>query len=264
MSPVQFLLYHVPTLALGLLLVALYAGFSAAGLCLVRRYFSHHIFKLHNDVADPLFTTMGAIYAVLLAFMVVTTWQGFDASNQNVMREANYLADLYRDSTPLPAAFRQELKTGLQAYVGAIIDDEWPLMARNAGRSLQAEARQQAIWELYSGYRPRNETERIFFSESVRKLNAASEMRRQRLLDAGNGLSGILYFVLIAGGLVAISFAMFFGTENFGPQLLMTSLLATVIALTLFTIMSFDYPFTGDVSIKPEIFKSVLATLLNS
>ncbi len=264
MSLVQFLLYHLPTLALGLLIVALYAGFSVAGLCLVRRFFSSHIFKLHNDIADPLFTTLGAIYAVLLAFMVVTTWQGFDASNQNVEREANYLADLYRDSTPLPAAFRQELKSDLKAYVAAIVDDEWPLMARNAGRSQLAEAEQQKLWDLYSGFRPVNETQQVFFSESVQKLNQASEMRRQRLLDAGNGLSGVLYFVLIVGGLVAISFAMFFGTENFGPQLLMTSLLAAVIALTLFTIMSFDYPFTGGISIKPEIFRTVLTTLLNS
>jgi hypothetical protein len=264
MSLVQTLLYHFPTPALGLLIVAFYVVFSVVGLCLVRSIWPAHKFKLHNDIADPLFTTMGAIYAVLLAFMVVTTWQGLDLSERNVAREANFLADLYRDSTPLPSAFRQELKTDLKDYVEAIISDEWPLMEKRGGRSQKVEAAQQKLWSLYGGFRPAGETEKIFFAEAVGKLNEASEMRRQRLLDAGSGLNGMLYFVLIAGGLVAISFTMFFGTENFGPQLLMTSMFATVISLTLFTIMAFDYPFTGDISIKPDVFRTVLVSLLNS
>jgi len=264
MSVVQFLLYHLPSWLLGVLIVALYVAFSVAGLCLVRRWFSAHEFKLHNDIADPLFTTLGTIYAVLLAFMVIITWQSFDSSDRNVAREANYLADLYRDSTPLPAAFRQELKIDLKEYAGAIVDDEWPLMAGNGGRSRKVEAEQQKLWDLYSGFRPAGETEKVFFAESVQKFNDACEMRRQRLLDAGAGLNGLLYFILIAGGLVAISFTLFFGSENFGPQLLMTSLLATVIALTLFTIMALDFPFTGDISIKPAMFRTVLATLLSS
>ena len=264
MSLVQTLLYSLPTPVLGLLIVALYILLSSAGLLLMRRFFSAHQFKLHNDIADPLFTALGTIYAVILAFMVIITWQSFDGSSKNAAREANYLADLYRDSTPLPAGFRRAVKAELKEYVAAIIGDEWPAMARGEKRSLKVEAAQQKLWDRYAGFQPKSETEAIFFNESVRKLNEASELRRQRLLDARSGLNGLLYFILIAGGLVTISFTLFFGTENFGPQLMMTSLLATLIGLTLFTIMSLDFPFTGEISIKPEVFQTVLATLLNS
>jgi hypothetical protein len=264
MSLIQTLLYRLPTPLLGLMIVTVYVVLSIIGLCLIRRFFSAHIFKLHNDIADPLFTTLGTIYAVILAFMVIITWQSFDTSNRNAAREANYLADLYRDSTPLPAAFRNAVKTDLKNYVSAIIADEWTIMSSGKGRSLKVEAQQGKLWALYAGFQPKNETEKIFFTESVKKFNEACEMRRQRLLDAGSGLNGILYFILIAGGLVTISFTLFFGTENFGPQLLMTSMLAALIGLTLFTIMSLDYPFTGDISIKPDVFRNVLVTLLSS
>lgn len=262
MFSVQSLLYHFPTPILGLMIVTIYIVLSVAGLNIVRKFFSAHKFKLHNDIADPLFTTLGTIYAVMLAFMVIVTWQSFDSSNKNAAREANYLADLYRDSTPMPASFRSQVKTDLHNYVSAIINEEWPNMASGKGRSLNVQAEQQKLWNLYAGFQPKNETQKIF-TESVKKFNEACEMRRQRLLDANTGLNGILYFILIAGGLVTIAFTLFFGTENFGPQLLMTSMLATLIGLTLFTIMSLDYPFTGDISIKPEVFKTVLSTLLN-
>jgi len=263
MFSVQSLLYRFPTPVLGLMIVTIYIVLSITGLCLVRRFFSAHTFKLHNDIADPLFTTLGTIYAVMLAFTMVVTWQSFDISSKNTSREANYLADLYRDSTPLPAAFKSEIKTDLKGYVSAIITDEWPIMSTMKGRSLKVQAEQQKLWDLYAGFQPKNETQKIFFTESVAKFNEACELRRQRLLDASTGLNGILYFILIAGGLVTIAFTLFFGTENFGPQLLMTSMLATLIGLTLFTIMSLDYPFTGDISIKPDVFKTVLSTLLN-
>jgi hypothetical protein len=263
MFSVQSLLYHFPAPVLGLMIVTIYIVLSISGLCIVRRFFSSHIFKLHNDIADPLFTTLGTIYAVMLAFTMVVTWQSFDTSSKNTAREANYLADLYRDSTPMPAAFRSEIKTDLKNYVSAIITDEWANMSSGNGRSLKVQEEQQKLWKLYAGFQPKNETQKIFFTESVKKFNEACEMRRQRLLDASTGINGILYFMLIAGGLVTIAFTLLFGTENFGPQLLMTSMLATLIGLTLFTIMSLDYPFTGDISIKPDVFKTVLSTLLN-
>jgi hypothetical protein len=44
----------------------------------------------------------------------------------------------------------------------------------------------------------------------------------------------------------------------------MVSLLATLIAIILFTVMAMDYPFTGDISITPDVFTNMLSTLMRS
>jgi hypothetical protein len=44
----------------------------------------------------------------------------------------------------------------------------------------------------------------------------------------------------------------------------MVSLLAAMIAIILFTVISMDYPFTGDISITPDVFTHMLSTLLRS
>jgi len=147
--------------------------------------------------------------------------------------------------------------------VQAIIEDEWPIMIKGE-QSAQAQQAQDAIWKLYSRYRPVNETQKIFFMESVDKLNDACELRRARLLEAHLAIHPVIYFVLIVGGLITISFTVFFGTENFGPQLIMTSLLAAMIGIALSTVIILDFPFTGDISVTADVFKAVLATLLSS
>jgi hypothetical protein len=57
---------------------------------------------------------------------------------------------------------------------------------------------------------------------------------------------------------------MLFGTENIIPHLIMVSLLAALIAITLFTVIAMDYPFTGDISITPDVFKNILSSLMGS
>jgi hypothetical protein len=95
-------------------------------------------------------------------------------------------------------------------------------------------------------------------------LNDSCEARRTRLLQAHSGIHPILYFVLITRGIITVAFMLFFGTENFFPQLIMTSMLAAMIAIALFTIIALDYPFAGDISVKADVFRNVLTTLMSS
>jgi type IV secretory pathway VirB2 component (pilin) len=57
---------------------------------------------------------------------------------------------------------------------------------------------------------------------------------------------------------------MLFGTENIVPHLIMTSLLAAMIAIALFTIIAMDYPFTGNISIQSDVFTNMLSSLTGS
>jgi hypothetical protein len=260
---IQVLLLHIPTWLFGLLMIVFYIVTSISGLLLVRKYYPHVKCKPHNDIAGFIFAVIGVIYAVLLAFVVVVTWQDFDKAQDVTVNEANCIAAIYRDSRPFPAEFRAELKNDLKNYVTAIVNEEWRTMAKGR-RSLDAQKAQEKLWELYGGFKPKNETQKIYFAESVKKLNQASEMRRQRIFYASTGIHPILYFVLITGSFITIAFTMLFGTENIVPHLTMVSLLAAMIALIIFTIIAMDYPFTGDIRITPDVFTNILSTLMSS
>jgi len=261
MPVVQYLLFHIPTFLLGFLIIFFYVFSTIIGLIIIRKFYPYNRCKNHNDIAGFIFSTLGVIYAVILAFTVVVTWEQFDKADDITGREANCIASLNQDTMAFPAEFRARIQGELRDYVNAIINDEWQTMERGK-RSSKVHEIQESIVRSYSSFRPENETQKIFLAESVKKLNEASELRRQRVVYASTGIHPILYFILFAGSFITIGFTMLFGTENFAEHLIMTSALAAMIAFTLFTIISLDYPFTGKFSIDPDVFIKILPTLL--
>ena len=71
-------------------------------------------------------------------------------------------------------------------------------------------------------------------------------------------MPGILWFVLIAGGLITLGYPAFFGSTNVVAQVLMTAALAVLVAIALLLGFVFDYPFTGDVQVSSLPFEQAL------
>ena len=254
---VQTLLLKFPAPVLCLLVVGVEMAFGFCGLLVVRLFFKPSLMKDHNDVADPLFGVLGTIYAVLIAFMVIIVWQQFDKSDLNAKTEANYLADMYRDAEAFPPAFRNELNPLVREYRDAVVKYEWKTMQRGE-MSPEVEKLMNKIWGLYTTFKPRNITEQAFFDESVKKINSFRELRRQRIMDSREGIEPLLWFVLIVGGFIIISFTFLFGAENTAAHVIMVILLSAMIGIILFTIMELDFPFTGSIAITSNAFKNLI------
>ena len=254
----QLILLIVPTPVLCLIVVGGSAVLSVATLLIVRRFVPHHRLKQHNDVTGSIFATVGVLYAVLLAFVVIVVWQDFDKSNMNVQKEANCVADLYRDSVAFSPDFKKETRALLKDYTKTLVSEEWKSMERGEPSRRLTETVNK-IWILYSSYLPKNATEQTFFEESVRKLNELGESRRIRLADSRTGIHPILWFVLLTGGVVTMTFISFFGAENLTAQVIMALLLAMLVGLILFTIAAMDYPFTGSIAISTDAFKPLMS-----
>jgi len=253
MSLEQFLLLKVPMAVLGIVFVGGAVVIAVGGLLIVRRLIPHHRMKVHNDVAAAIFGTVGVIYAVLLAFVVIVVWQGLDRSRINVEQEANRLEDLYRDCVAFRPDFKAKVRSLLKEYRDAVVDDEWKTMAWGE-RSPKVEKIINDLWAAYSRYEPGNGTDRIFFEEGVHKLNELEEFRSFRLIDSKTGVNFLLWFVLVIGGISTIAFTVFFGAENLKAQVAMAVILSILISLIIFTVFSMDYPFTGEISVKPRAF----------
>lgn len=256
----QWILINVPTWLLATIMLAVAISTAVGGVLLVRRFVDVNQLKHHHDIAGPIFATVGVVYAVMLSYVLIIVWQNFDETNKNVVLEANYYADIYRDSTGLSEPFRGQMTKVTDDYINAIIDDEWKLLAQGQ-RSLQVQQLSDKEWKLYSAYEPTTDREKIFYAEILKRMNDAGELRRQRILDAQTGIHPMLWFILLFGGIITVVFAFFFGTENIKAQLIMTTLMAVLIVLILFTILIMDFPFSGDMSVKPDAFKQVLLYL---
>jgi hypothetical protein len=241
-------------------IIAVTVVISISGVLLVRRYFGVGYFKRHHDVAGPIFNTAGVIYAVLLGFVLVIVWQDYDKTNDNAVREVDCYVDIYRDLAGMDEPFRSQARSALIDYLHVLKDEEWPLLAYGE-HSMKAEKMAADCWQLVAAYVPVGENQKAFYAEILHKMNEAGELRQQRIIDAATGINPVLWFILIVGGLINVIFMLFFGSENIKAQIVMTMLLSMLIGLVLLTILIMDFPFSGDVSIGPRVFKEVLPGL---
>ena len=254
----QKLLLTVPTVPLGILIVVLAITFAFAGLLLVRRLVPKSILKPHHELTNAIFGAIAMAYAVLLAFVVVVAWQNYDKTKTIVETEANCLVDLHRNSFAFPQMFQAQLQNILKYYVNTVINEEWQKLAKGE-ESENARTALRRVWSLYTSFEPKTEKEKIFLAESASKLDNLREARRLRITDSRAGVPLVLWFILIVGAVTTVSFSLLFGADSFVAHLLMASSLSVIIALTLYTILLFDFPFTGGVSIGPETFLRIVS-----
>lgn len=85
----------------------------------------------HNDLIGWQLSILGTTYAVILGFMLYAVWASFEQAELNVDLEASAVVDLYRLADALPEPQRTQLQTLARSYVDAVINQEWPQMARS-------------------------------------------------------------------------------------------------------------------------------------
>lgn len=241
------------TVLLAIAIVTTSIALSVGGLWLTRRLVSPAVLQRHHDVAGFLIAIVGLIYGVLQAFVVFVVWTGYEDAKSAVEIEANCAADLYHISYGLSPALQTDIRADLRAYVNDVVTYEWPAMS--AGKSSpEADRSTDRLWFRFSTMNPKTPRDTALYQEAISRINEMGNSRRQRLLASHDGVPAVMWFILIFGGVATVAFTYFFGAENQKAQALMTALLTAVIALVLFLIAALDYPFTGDVRIRPEAF----------
>jgi len=105
---------------------------------------------------------------------------------------------------------------------------------------------------------PRTQADEQLYAEGLDQVQRLADARRMRLVAAEEGIPGVLWAVLIFGGVAAVSFTYLFGLENTWAHRLMVITLAAVIGLVLFTVGAMEHPFSGGARIGTGAFELVL------
>ena len=237
--------------------MAIFIAFTIIGTIVVRKLFNQESLKCHHDVAGFIFTNLGVLYAVLLGFTVVNVQQRYDKIEDNTQTEASYLAELYSDAQVFSPKNRHEIRESIKNYTQSVIDEEWEKMS-NGERCLNTIEAFHHIWHTYYDVELSNDKQKLWYAESISKLNQLINVRIARILGSKESLSPQMWWLLILGGIVMVAFVWVFGMKSVVSQILMTSILAASIGFLLYLIYSLDTAFSGDVYIKPDAFLRIM------
>jgi hypothetical protein len=250
-------LLQLPAPLLGFVTVALVVGLSVGGLIVFRKAVSHTRLENANAVSGQVFQLAGVLYAVLVAFVVVVVWEQFGDAENATEAEASAVADLLRDSTALPAAYRLEVRQSLIAYTEDVINDELPRMRR--GETIEEESdHMTAVWTAFLKVQPETRNEIAFFDHDIVKLNDLSANRKLRVSTGESAIPGELWVLLIGGGAVVMAFTFLFGTRDLFVHACAVALTAGLMGFVMYLIFALEHPFVGALSVKPDPYVNVL------
>jgi hypothetical protein len=231
--------------------------FAVGGLILVQRLVPMGVRQRQNDVAGFIYAVLGVTYAVLLGLVLVAVWEQWEAAKIIADGEASEVAEIFWMADQLPQPEGRRIQELARSYCRVVVEEEWPLMEKGKA-SPEAWATFDDLRDSVQSFQPTTDAQLALYQEALRRMDELADARSERLLAADEGLPGILWVVLIIGGVLVVGFTYLFGMENTLTHVLMVATLALIISLVLFTVAALNYPYRGDVHIAPEAFEQVL------
>jgi hypothetical protein len=202
-----------------------------------------------NEIAGFIIAVVGVVYAVLLASIAILAIERYDRAQSIVETEAGLVSDLYRDAVGMPQPARAELRATLTDYAATIVTKEWTEM--EAGVSPRSGWQDPGWRELESflghlaAFEPKTTREQVFLQEMLGRTNSLIDARRSRMFVADNGISAVIWWVVVLGAVSTVGLALVFGIKNAPGHLLVSDVLALSIGLVLLLIIAMDRPFSG-------------------
>jgi hypothetical protein len=209
--------------------------------------------QVHNDLIGWQLNILGTTYAVILGFMLYTVWTDFGSANLNVDLEASALRNVYRLAEGLPEQQRVRLQIQARSYADAVINQDWPEMARD---QLPEESHNinQAMWKTLMSVKLATPSEITAEDHALSEMSTLTEHRRTRLLQSAYHLPTIFWGVLLIGGFLTITSASMFGSANTTLHSVQVFSFTLLITLVLLAIADVNLPFRGWVHISNYAF----------
>ncbi len=246
-------IYNNPTWLWGTILVALSVAVSCGGLLVFHRLVHVSVRKAHNDLAGFTIAVIGVLYAVLLAFIAIATWESFSRASDIVENESDFAGGIYLDTQGLPPAKGQPIRDAISRYVSVVINDEWPI--QRAGKTPnQGWKPLRELNTAIATIQPQNLGEAMIQAELLRAWNELYQTRSSRLSAVQGHVPDVVWWIVFFGAAITTGYTYFFGYQNFAMHLAMTGTLAATLALVVVLIVALDYPFRGEISVTPDPF----------
>lgn len=228
-------------------LVGLVAAIAVLGLVVFDRVVDVEQLRSSSESLGTYLQTLGGIYAVLLAFVVVIVWGQFNDARGFINREANAVVDLYRIAGGLPNDTRDVIRDGLRAYVDGVLTDEWRAMSSHDEVTIEKNGhRLDRVWSAIHVCMPLNECQHTVFAEILTRFNDLTELRTNRLVYATAKIPIAMNVLLYTGALIMIGSTYLLPFDRFWLHATVTGAFAGALGHILFLIYDLDDAFGGD------------------
>jgi hypothetical protein len=256
-------LYPVPPFLFFLLVVCIIAALSVFGFLSVRKRVERWLGKppAQNAVISYYIHATGVVYGITLGLITVGVWENYNHVNVRVEEEAATLASVYRDVNSYPEPYKGQLTGELKTYTRYVIDEAWPQQEKGIIPSGGVDL-MQGFQKTLFGFEPTTEGQKIIHASALHNYNDYILLRRLRLQNVTKGVSVMIWWVILFGGLVNLILSWLFVVTHKSLHILMNALLGALLGALVFLIIVLDFPFRGWFKVSSEPFEVTYQQLM--
>jgi len=216
----------------------------------------------NNDAAGQVFTIVGGLHAVLVAFVLISLFDSVGAASQDAQTEADSLVAATWAADALPGDTKDRVHQLAVAYARTVAEQEWPRLADGGAVPATGWTQLDQLRQAVAAAQTDGDWQIDRKTEASNQLWSVYQARQQRLANSGGGIGAVVWFALILGSLItAILLPNLFGGTRLAAHVIIVSTLAGTITLLLFAIHQLQNPFSGGAKVPPEAFTSALERL---
>jgi positive regulator of sigma E activity len=203
---------------------------------------------------------LGIIFGLLVGFVAVQVWNDFDKAKLAVATEASAVRAVVIFADTLPDEHRMQLRTLMNRHIEEAVNREWPAMAHERLTLAPLSTHLVEALQFTVSLKPQDESQRTAQREIVAALHRALDARRQRIILSQSEVGPVKWAAILLQGLFMLIAIAMVHSDNRLASAIAVAIFAMGIALSALLIAAYSRPFTGDISVKPELLQDVVPT----
>src|SRR5215469_8889024 len=250
-------LHHLPVQWMALVMLMTVYLIAGAIFAIVMLLAKGERARAFQRVSPGLLSPLGAIFGLLVVFVVFQVFNDFDRAKMAVDREASAIRTVVLLAGSFPGESETQIRNLARRHIDEAVSAEWPAMAKQAASlKVAAPALSEAL-RLALSLTPQNEGQILARHEMVRELETAMVARRERINLSRSTVNWVKWSCMFAQALCALVAIAMIHSDNRAAAAIAMGIFATGVAVCALLIASHDEPFTGQISVKPDVLLQV-------
>jgi hypothetical protein len=249
---------HLPVPWMALIIFGVTYLVALGILFLVTRQAARRRLGVFKGLSASMLSPLGTIFGLFGGFLAVQVWNDHQRATEAIGREASALRSIVILASSFPASTEREIDTLVRQQIQDAVTKEWPAMDRHRITLVSMPEPMVEALHLTLAQAPQGRGQFLAQDGMVRSLNEALDARRDRIILSNSTVSGVKWACLAMEAILILVATAMVHSENRAAAAVSTAIFATAIAASLLLIAAHAGPFSGQISVGPDVLLQVM------
>jgi hypothetical protein len=251
-------LYHLPVvwmalvvfLATALVAMAIYVGVLALA--------TGDRAQAFKAVLPAVLTPLAVVFGLLVGFLAAQVWSEADRASAAVIREASALRTIVVLAGSFPKEREAHIRAFVRRHIQEAVSQEWPAMARQRATLTMLRTSDAEALQVILSLVPESDAQAFAKREMAAALQSALEARRQRIDISRSTINWVKWTGVMLPALLILLTIAILHSDNRKAGAIAIAIYSISLAACVVLIASHNRPFTGEISVGPDLLLQVM------